>query len=379
MKALFYTGVIGLILFEILNVYFIMPMPGSQRMQSIDLAYFLHTWRWAFRIVFVGAIAAGILPTFRSQRWWVVGSLVVAAVVVYLFNFRMAADHMFYQPETLRLLDAKANQVRKEKLVVGIVINGQAKAYPIQLIGYHHQVRDTVGGKPVMVTYCTVCRTGRVFEPVVDGEPEQFRLVGMDHFNAMFEDATTGSWWRQATGEAITGQRKGKSLNELPSEQVTLVQWLAMYPNSLVMQPDATFEEKYKGMLTYEDGKGKSDLTRTDSLSWKDKSWVVGIAVGNRSKAFDWNRLKKEHLIHDTIGNQPVLVVLASDRKSFFAFERPDVNSQFSLKKDTLWLGTQAFSLNGKSVNTDAPALTKVNAYQEFWHSWQTFHPQTTR
>jgi hypothetical protein len=39
-----------------------------------------------------------------------------------------------------------------------------------------------------MITYCTVCRTGRVFSPDVDGKPETFRLVGMDHFNAMFED-----------------------------------------------------------------------------------------------------------------------------------------------------------------------------------------------
>jgi hypothetical protein len=63
-----------------------------------------------------------------------------------------------------------------------------------------------------MITYCTVCRTGRVFEPVVNGKFEKFRLVGMDHFNAMFEDVTTKSWWRQVTGEAITGKLKGQQL-----------------------------------------------------------------------------------------------------------------------------------------------------------------------
>ncbi|MFX5562960.1 DUF3179 domain-containing (seleno)protein, partial [Acinetobacter baumannii] len=64
-------------------------------------------------------------------------------------------------------------------------------AYPIQFIGYHHQVVDTVGGEPIIATYCTVCRTGRIFSSTVDGVPEKFRLVGMDHFNAMFEDART--------------------------------------------------------------------------------------------------------------------------------------------------------------------------------------------
>jgi hypothetical protein len=48
-----------------------------------------------------------------------------------------------------------------------------------------------------------------VFSPVVDGRSETFRLVGMDHFNAMFEDASTHSWWRQANGEAIAGPSKG--------------------------------------------------------------------------------------------------------------------------------------------------------------------------
>ncbi len=379
MKAFFYLGVFGLLLFEILNVYFIMPMPGSQRMQSIDLAYFLYSWRWVFRGVFILSLLTGALPAFQSQRWWATGSLVALLVVVYVFNFRMSADHMFHQPTTLDMRSAQQNKVKPEKLVVGIVLNGQAKAYPIQLIGYHHQVRDTVGGKPIMVTYCTVCRTGRIFDPSLDGKPETFRLVGMDRFNAMFEDATTGSWWRQATGEAITGQQKGKMLTELPSEQVTLARWLAMHPNSLVMQPDATFEEQYKGMLTYEDGKGKSDLTRTDSLSWKDKSWVVGVTVNNRSKAFDWNRLKKERLIADVVGNKPVALVLASDNKSYFAFERPDASSSFSIQNDTLRVGEVAYLLDGKPVAGSQPSLIKINAYQEFWHSWRTFHPQTTR
>lgn len=65
---------------------------------------------------------------------------------------------------------------------------GEARAYPVQYIGYHHQVQDTVGGQAILVTFCTVCRTGRVLDPRVDWDVEHFRLVGMDHFNAMLED-----------------------------------------------------------------------------------------------------------------------------------------------------------------------------------------------
>jgi hypothetical protein len=49
MKWLFYLGIFLLILFEAANVYFIMPIPGSQQMDSLPLAYFLYSWRWIFR------------------------------------------------------------------------------------------------------------------------------------------------------------------------------------------------------------------------------------------------------------------------------------------------------------------------------------------
>jgi hypothetical protein len=46
LRGLFYAGVIGIALFEVAKVYFIMPMPGSQRLNSLDGAYLLHEWRW---------------------------------------------------------------------------------------------------------------------------------------------------------------------------------------------------------------------------------------------------------------------------------------------------------------------------------------------
>lgn len=107
----------------------------------------------------------------------------------------------------------KLNDSNARDLVITVERKGDARAYPIELIGYHHQVLDTIDGEPVMVTYCTVCRTGRAFSPLVNGEPETFRLVGMDHYNAMFKDGTrTKSWWRQATGECIAGPLKGQLL-----------------------------------------------------------------------------------------------------------------------------------------------------------------------
>ena len=379
MKNVFWFGLIGLLLFEIANVYFIMPMPGSQRMNSIDLAYFLYIWRWVFRGLFGAMIILGLLRAQwkRRRKWWLALPIVILLAVVYMTNFVMAADHMFYQPSSVNLVDATANKVDTNRLVLGVVNNGEAKAYPIQFLGYHHQVQDTVGGKPVIVTYCTVCRTGRVFEPMINGKHEQFRLVGMDHFNAMFEDKSTKSWWRQVSGEAITGDLKGQRLPEVFSTQTSLSEWLRLNPQSLVMQADPAFLKSYDSTLKYESGASRSSLTGTDSLSWNDKSWVIGIKVGDERKAYDWNKLKEERIIHDSVGKTPVLIVLSKNDRSFFAFERP-ANSAFSLMNDSLTFNGRHYRINGTGIDTSW-SLKALPAYQEFWHSWRTFNPGTQR
>ncbi len=377
MKTLFYVCIAGLILFEIANVYFIMPLPGSQRMRSIDVAYFLYSGRWAFRIGFGLLTLVGLRAAWRArawQKWLVPGLLALTGGLAYATNYEMAADAMFQQPETLTMKPVARNKVDLRRLVVGVEMNGQAKAYPIQFIGYHHQVRDTVGGRPVLVSYCTVCRTGRVYSPFVDGEPETFRLVGMDHFNAMFEDETTGSWWRQANGEALVGPRRGLFLPEIASQQMTLRQWLRLHPTSLVMQADTVFNENYATNFKYENGSSRKDLTGTDSLSWHDKSWVVGLKVGRQSKAYDWNRLLRERIVNDVVGSKPVVLVLATDRVSFFAFERPDAGTRFALRRDSLVAPGQSYGLSGRGASGQ---LKSLPASQEFWHSWRTFHPDT--
>jgi len=240
-------GIIILLALEIMRVYFIMPFPGSQKDNTIAIAYWLDRNIWWVRILLLLAIAYPFFLLFRRSRTWkkiLLGfGLALYAALFYFCNFRFLAEKMFYQPRVKNFATAATNTVSTDKLVIGVQLNGEAKAYPIQLIGYHHQVRDTIGKMPVMVTYCTVCRTGRVYSPMVKGKLETFRLVGMDHFNAMFEDQSTKSWWRQVTGEAIAGPLKGTVLQVLPSQQVRLDAWLRDHPNSTVFQPIAIFRK----------------------------------------------------------------------------------------------------------------------------------------
>jgi hypothetical protein len=234
----------------ILSIYFIMPFPGSQKAETIHIAYAIHQAYWYVLLPLLGFAIYGYALLYLEHASWLrrvvlaIPFLIIGAIM-YMADRVMSADAMFLQPRSIVHVAVSDPVLDSSMIVIGTEINGESKAYPMNVVGYHHQIRDSIGGVPVMITYCTVCRTGRIWDPIINGKNETFRLVGMDHFNAMFEDASTGSWWRQANGEAITGKSKGTFLKEYPVFQKTLKEWKRRFPKSLVMLPDPAFNDQY--------------------------------------------------------------------------------------------------------------------------------------
>ncbi len=389
-QVLLISGMLLLFIAEILRIYFIMPFPGSQHKNTISLAFWLSNNIVWIRILAFALLLFPLISVFRNgKRGTKISLAVILALygaVFFLFNYKFEADKMFYQPTQKLFAGANEDLTDKNKLVIGVTINGEAKAYPIQLIGYHHQVMDTIGNTPVMITYCTVCRTGRVFSPFINGKMESFRLVGMDHFNAMFEDATTKSWWRQATGKAIAGKLKGMALKELASKQLTLEAWLREYPRSYIMQPDTSFKKDYEDLANYDNGTIKSALEKRDSASWKPKSWVIGVIHNYAAKAYDWNDLVKNKVINDSIEDLPVMLIIEKDTASFHVFDRRVSSTLLIFQKsdnDLLMDQNTHSTWSADGVCIDGPLkgerLKPVQSYQEFWHSWSTFHPNTMK
>lgn len=385
---LFAVGIIVLIAGELFRVYYIMPFPGSQVENTIDTAYFFHQNIWWIRIVGLALVA---WPTYRylsTGRIWIQWPPVLAIgvwlIVWYMVSSVMTADRMFIQPKHKVMASVTDNKIPLRDLVVGVEIAGESRAYPIEVIGYHHQVRDTIGGQPVMVTYCTVCRTGRVFSPMVDGQPETFRLVGMDHYNAMFEDATTKSWWRQVNGEAITGPKKGTFLPEIPSNQMRLSAWIESHPDTKVMQRDPDFLAPYDSAALYDEGRMTNRLERTDSVPWLDKSWVIGVEIDGHARAYDWLTTRAAHVVNDTLGGSSIVVAIEGDSASFHVWRKPDsvffifdptTNRMRDRSTNSVW-NWKGECVEGKLKGATLPWQ---QSYQEYWHSWRTFHPRTTR
>lgn len=371
---------------ELLRMWFLMPFPGSQERDMVAFSFFMHKQIWWMRLILFLVIAQECfhLAVRRRKRALLVAGavLLLYAGIAYFMNFRIAPSRIFEASTKPLLVPVADNKVHPGKLVIGVEINGEAVAYPIEIIGYHHQVRDIVGRKEILVTYCTACRSGRVFDPVVDGQTAYFRLVGMDRYNAIFEDDVTGSWWMQATGEAVAGDQHGTSLPEIPAQQVTLQKWLEQYPDSKILQADPKFLKRYGQLTGFDEGNNGNEMESRNQMPWQEKSWVVVAEVNGMTRAYDWGKLEQEHIIQDTLNRTPIAITLDLDGKSFYAFSRRHNDRQYQFMYDDKLTNAlmetttnTRWSFAGKCFEgpDSSVQLQPIPVYQEFFHTYETF------
>ncbi len=386
---LFWTGIFLLLVPGLVHAYLLMPFPGSQDLNAITVSYYLEKIVMPLRIIGGLLIIWYFIKYFsKSPTGQKIGKTVVLVLCLgsfYITDFMFKAETMFEEPQTIKFADAFHNKVPPGFVIIGIVNNGVAKAYPMVYLGYHHKVQDNVGGEPVLVTYCTMCRTGMVYSPVRNGVRQNFRLVGARHYNAIIEDEGTKTWWYQATGNAAAGKLKGSQLQELPYEQSTLSAWLSKHPGSLILQPDKHYLSDYDDLKNYD---RLQAVDKDSTLKNKDtlirKSWVLGVVINGQAKAYDWRRLFKKQAVNDQVNHLPVLVGIEKDSLTYHAFNSAINGKILHFTQNTMGLLTDQETLS--TWNWDGLAtsgvmkgnqLTKIQGYQEYWHSWKHFHPGT--
>ena len=122
--------------------------------------------------------------------------------------------------------------------VIGLVVDGDARAYPLRILIWHEIVNDVVGGLPVAVTYCPLCNTGLVFDRRVGDRVLEFGTTGkLRHSDLVMYDRTTESWWQQFLGEAIVGELTGTQLAMLPARLESFAKFNARAPDGRVQVP----------------------------------------------------------------------------------------------------------------------------------------------
>ena len=359
--------------------YLLNPFPGSQQLDSITVIYYLARAVPLFQLLGLAGMGYGIFAVLRARKSTAAVAGVIGAIlfaVAVLLGLRtVLAPVMFEEPETIAFAQGTSGALPGSTIVMGIAGPDTAKAYPIRLLAYHHRLNDELDGVPIWVTYCTMCRTGKVFSPYIDDEKMDFELVGAIQYNSVYRDAGTDSIWYQANGKAAIGPMTGARLTEFRVDQVTLDEWLKLFPDSLVFQPDPDATPGYSlfGFDTW-------DERRSDDTELPEFRWVVGIEHGDRSCAYEWAQLRSAGLLQDSIDELPIAIRLAADGISYRVWDRRLDGATLELSPGPAGtmvhiptnssFGADGIGQNGKLKGA---RLQPVAATVEFAHSFQTF------
>lgn len=131
--------------------------------------------------------------------------------------------------------------------VIGLVVNGVAKAYPLRVLIWHEIVNDTISDVPVSVTFCPLCNTAVVYDRRLDGKVLDFGTTGkLRNSDLVMYDRQTESWWQQFLGQGIIGEMTGKTLKAMPARLESWAKFKARAPHGQVLVPGAS-----SGMRNY--------------------------------------------------------------------------------------------------------------------------------
>ncbi|WP_423919182.1 DUF3179 domain-containing protein [Candidatus Poriferisodalis sp.] len=146
-------------------------------------------------------------------------------------NFERASDVEFLQ---------------SQEAVVTLTLNGDARAYPVQVMIWHEIVNDTVGGEPVTITYCPLCNTAIGYHRQLGDRIFDFGTSGRLYKSALvMYDRQTESLWAHYTGQAIAGALTGSQLELIPIATVAFETFVVEHPNGLVMTRPGGFGRSY--------------------------------------------------------------------------------------------------------------------------------------
>lgn len=130
--------------------------------------------------------------------------------------------------------------------VLSLIINGDARAYPLRLLLWHEIVNDVVGGVPVLVSYCPLCNSGVVYDRRIDGDVLEFGNTGrIRHFDMVMYDQQSESWWQQFTGEAIVGDKSGALMRIVPARLESLAKFRSRAPDGKLLIPSNVMNHPY--------------------------------------------------------------------------------------------------------------------------------------
>jgi Protein of unknown function (DUF3179) len=274
------------------------------------------------------------------------------------------------------------------ELVIGLDVNGDIRAYPLQILVWHEIVNDNVGGVPVAVTYCPLCFTNQIFNRTLeDGNVVEFGTSGkLYNSNLVMYDRTSDSLWSQALAQGIVGKYAGVNLQRIPFDVAYWKEWKELYPKSKILSRDTGSSRPY-GADPYGDYYINSDVlfpksNQDDRLGLKEI--VIGLENDGQYKAYKLQDVEDRDVINDKINNKHI-VLFSSFPFMVRAFDplidgqtlRFKHNSQNNTFVD-MQTGSE-WNFEGAAINGEMKGkqLIRLPYDEGFWFEWVAFHPDT--
>lgn len=230
-----------------------------------------------------------------------------------------------------RLIAAgEADYLLEDDLVFGVSIEGDARAYPLRIMGWHEMFNEVIGGVPVALAYCTLCGAGILFETAVEGYAEPF-VFGSSGFlyrsNKLMFDRKTHSLWNQFTGRPAVGPLVGSGI-ELRQRPVTVATWAAWRranPATRVLSRQTGHARDYRSGIVYRDYFASPDLmfpatADTTRLALKDR--VFGIRTMGAARAWPLSAFEGGAVINDRVGEMAVVLAGDAAERTVRAYDR---------------------------------------------------------
>jgi hypothetical protein len=242
-----------------------------------------------------------------------------------------------------------ASFLNKDDRVIGIVIDTQARAYPIKILNWHEIVNDKVDSQHFVVTYCPLCGTGMVFASNVQSSALIFGVSGLLYnSDVLLFDRNTESLWSQIKAEAISGELRGTRLPQLHALHTTWSDWLRRHPNSRVLSTETGYRRDYdqSPYRGYETSPRLYFQVANDAPDdYHRKALVLGVELDGAYKAYPFEELAASGraTLDDVIKDQSVTIHWDQTAQS-------------------------------AHVEADNEVLPTVVAY---WFAWYAFHPET--
>lgn len=194
----------------------------------------------AFYVLFVGTQAIAQVPSSWTYEWAKTDFTQSSVNFSEILSGGPPKDGIpsIDDPKFAGYGDARILKMAPTEPVIGIVIEGQARAYPISILTWHEIVNDTLAGVPITVTFCPLCNSSIVFDRRLDGKLLDFGTTGkLRNSDMVMYDRQTETWWQQFLGQGIVGELNGKRLKMLPSRLESFENFKKRAPNGQVLVP----------------------------------------------------------------------------------------------------------------------------------------------